>query len=53
MRVAKRVKTKDVAARMGVPHSRVSYIESQEAVTDSAATRYLAALATFDEPVTA
>jgi transcriptional regulator with XRE-family HTH domain len=50
LRVAKRVKAKDVAARMGVPHSRISYLESREAVTETAASRYLAALATFDEP---
>jgi transcriptional regulator with XRE-family HTH domain len=50
IRVAKRVKTKDVAERMGVPHSRISYLEAQPTVTETAASRYLAALATFDEP---
>lgn len=39
--------TKEVAERMEVPVSRISHLENSRRVTDKAATRYLAALATF------
>ena len=46
-RVAMDVKLTDLAARIGVPHSSVSRWEHARNVTDRAAGRYLAALATF------
>lgn len=46
-RVAADVKAKDLADAMGVTDSRVSRIESSRTVTEDAAARYLAALATL------
>lgn len=46
-RIAMDVDTKDVARAMGVLVSRISHIEGSRKVTDKAAARYLAALATF------
>ena len=46
-RTAQRVKVTDLARVMGVQHSRVSQIESTAHVTQRAAAKYLAALATF------
>lgn len=48
-RTAKRVKVTHLARVMGVKHSRVSQIESTAHVTQRAAARYLAALATFPD----
>lgn len=48
-RVAKRVRVTDLATQMGVGHPRVSHIEASAVVTEDAARRYLAALATFDD----
>lgn len=47
LRVAARVKTIELADAMGVSDSRVSHIESRAVVTDEAAQRYRAALATL------
>lgn len=46
-RVALRVGVTDLGRAMGVTHSRVSHIETRAVVTPEAASRYLAALATF------
>lgn len=46
-RTARRVRVTDLARVMGVKHSRVSQIEGTAVVTQKAAARYLAALATF------
>lgn len=46
-RVAARVKVQAIAARMEVSASRISTIENQAVVTEDAAERYLAALATL------
>jgi DNA-binding transcriptional regulator YiaG len=46
-RTAQRVRVVDLARVMGVKHSRVSQVEAQAVVTQRAAARYLAALATF------
>jgi transcriptional regulator with XRE-family HTH domain len=51
-RVAKRVRVTDLADRMGVGHPRVSHIEGAAIVTDTAARKYLTALATFDDVAT-
>jgi transcriptional regulator with XRE-family HTH domain len=48
-RTAKRVKVIDLARVMDVRHSRVSQIEATAQVTQRAAARYLAALATFPD----
>lgn len=48
-RTRRRVRVTDLATVMGVKHSRVSQIEGQSRVTQRAAARYLAALATFPE----
>lgn len=48
-RTAKRVKVIDLARVMGVKHSRVSQIEGTSRVTQRAAAKYLAALATFPD----
>ena len=48
-RTAKRVKVTSLARVMGVKHSRVSQIEATANVTQQAAARYLAALATFPD----
>lgn len=49
LRTRKRVKAKDLAARMDVRPGRVSQIEALAVVSAPAVTRYLAALATFPE----
>lgn len=46
-RTRRRVRTTELARVMGVKHSRVSQIEATASVTQRAAARYLAALATF------
>jgi len=51
-RTACRVRVIDLAARMGVVHSRVSQIEATAVVSNDAAARYLDALATFPEVAT-
>lgn len=48
-RTARRVRVVDLARVMGVKHSRVSQIEGTAKVTQRAAARYLAALATFPD----
>jgi DNA-binding transcriptional regulator YiaG len=47
MRVAADVRTSDLAFAMGVTDSRISYIEGRRVVTETAAERYLSALATL------
>ena len=51
-RTARRVRVIDLAARMGVVHSRVSQIEATAVVSDDAAARYLEALETFPDVAT-
>lgn len=51
-RTARRVRVIDLAARMGVVHSRVSQIEATAVISDDAASRYLTALETFPEVAT-
>jgi DNA-binding Xre family transcriptional regulator len=48
MRIERRVRATDLATAMGLKnHSRVSQIEATAVVTEKAAEKYLAALATF------
>lgn len=49
MRVARRVRVTDLALVMGKTHGRVSQIEACAVVTEDAASKYLAALATFPD----
>ena len=46
-RTALRIRTKDLAAAMGVSVARISHLEGQAIVTDDAAAKYRAALATL------
>lgn len=48
-RVARRVRVTDLARAMGKTHGRVSQIEATAVVTEDAATKYLAALATLPD----
>jgi transcriptional regulator with XRE-family HTH domain len=46
-RVSHRIKVGAIADAMGVSDSRISHIETRDDVTDEAARKYLAALATL------
>lgn len=52
-RVAADVRVSDLAAAMGIQPSGVSSLENRRRITEKAARRYVAALATFATPQTA